>query len=533
MEKVFISYSHDSEEHMALVLEFSELLREYGIDAVLDQYVESPLDGWPKWMDIQIKKAEFVIIIFTERYWHRVNGIEENGSGLGVNFESTLTYAHIYYDKKQVYRFIPVVFTKSDFKYIPTPLKGLTSYCVDNNRGTEALFRRLTKNPFIRVGPLGQRSIRTPTDPKTANFASSLTTLIKEAYEKHKPGLGAKEENSRLSERTQATSIIKESIEEKKQDHLLSAVYEKLGDDYDFESGRIGTGTYSKVYLVRHTIFKEDYALKIMDFDFIAQSIRGHRIENIKEEYEKRKESFEEKVRFFNKFKGHPNILYIVDSGFIPYEYKGHVFKVPYMLSKYINGVNLKECIQEEGPLGWENVFNISEQILLTIDKYQQAGYFYWRVRPEKILIHGERSTPVLLDPALSEYLPGETDFTGTKIIINIDLFNSTQYLSFFTGTWREREIASVICLFGVLLYEMVTGDREVRIHSDFLENLYSHLNAPGFTLDDRNLDLPGGIESIIKKAVSRDAEQRYKSLGEILADLKSANESLSKNKEE
>lgn len=530
MGKVFISYSHDSDEHMALALEFADLLREYEIDAVLDQYVVSPPESWPKWMDIRIKEAEFVIIICTERYWHRVNGIEENGSGLGVYFESTLAYNHIYYDKKRVYRFLPVVFTKSDFKFIPTPLKGLTSYCIDNNRGTEALYRRLTKNPLIRVRPLGQRSVRTPTDPKTASFANRLSELVKQAYGNRKPVLGADEENYRLEESTQSTNVIVEAIEENKQDRLLSAVYEKLGDDYDFEGGRIGTGTYSRVYLVRHTIFKEDYALKIMDFDFIAQGIKEHRINDIKGEYEKRKESFEEKIRFFNKFKGHPNVLHIIDSGFIPYEYKEHVFKVPYMLSKYIKGINLKEYIQEEGPLEWKNVLIISERILSTIDKFQQTGYFYWNVKPEKILIDGEeRSIPVLLDAAMPGYIPGETDFTGTKIIINVDLFKTNRYLSLLNVTSKELETASVICLFGVLLYEMVTGDREVRSRDDFLENLYNTLSAPGFTLNERSPRLPGGIGSIIMKAVSRDVGQRYKNLGEILADIINADKASRK----
>jgi hypothetical protein len=77
MGKVFISYSRYSQAHCDLVLAFSDLLRKYEIDAVLDQYEECPTEGWPKWMDIQIKQAEFVLIVCSKSYWHRVNGIEE------------------------------------------------------------------------------------------------------------------------------------------------------------------------------------------------------------------------------------------------------------------------------------------------------------------------------------------------------------------------------------------------------------------------------------------------------------------------
>jgi len=37
--KVFISYSHDSEEHRQRVLEFSDQLRDDGVDCWLDQYI--------------------------------------------------------------------------------------------------------------------------------------------------------------------------------------------------------------------------------------------------------------------------------------------------------------------------------------------------------------------------------------------------------------------------------------------------------------------------------------------------------------
>jgi hypothetical protein len=47
--KVFISYSHDSREHIDRVRELSDRLRAEGIDCILDQYEASPPEGWPRW----------------------------------------------------------------------------------------------------------------------------------------------------------------------------------------------------------------------------------------------------------------------------------------------------------------------------------------------------------------------------------------------------------------------------------------------------------------------------------------------------
>lgn len=48
---VFISYSHDSKEHARRVLALSDRLRDDGVDCTVDQYEQSPPEGWQKWMD--------------------------------------------------------------------------------------------------------------------------------------------------------------------------------------------------------------------------------------------------------------------------------------------------------------------------------------------------------------------------------------------------------------------------------------------------------------------------------------------------
>jgi len=58
MKKVFISYSHDSPEHIDKVLALSDRLIADGVDCILDQYEESPPEVWPTWMDTHIKEKD-------------------------------------------------------------------------------------------------------------------------------------------------------------------------------------------------------------------------------------------------------------------------------------------------------------------------------------------------------------------------------------------------------------------------------------------------------------------------------------------
>jgi hypothetical protein len=64
--RVFISYSHDSPEHQDQVLELADRLRADGVDAIIDQYVQSPPEGWPAWCEAEIDKADFVLILLRQ-----------------------------------------------------------------------------------------------------------------------------------------------------------------------------------------------------------------------------------------------------------------------------------------------------------------------------------------------------------------------------------------------------------------------------------------------------------------------------------
>lgn len=107
--RVFISYSHDSDVHAARVLRLANDLRRGGVEAILDQYITSPPEGWHRWMDGHIRDADFVIMVCTDTYYRRVAGKEEPGEGLGVRWEGNLIYAHLYGSGVDLSRFVPVL----------------------------------------------------------------------------------------------------------------------------------------------------------------------------------------------------------------------------------------------------------------------------------------------------------------------------------------------------------------------------------------------------------------------------------------
>jgi hypothetical protein len=154
--KVFISYSHDTAAHQERVLDLADRLRADGIDAEIDQYNDSPPEGWPRWCERQIEAAAFVLMVCTETYHRRVRGDEEQGKGLGVVWEVAIIRQLLYDAGAISDKFVPVLFSDASPDQIPTPIKGWTRYVVDTEDGYEELYRRLTGQPRLLRPALGK-----------------------------------------------------------------------------------------------------------------------------------------------------------------------------------------------------------------------------------------------------------------------------------------------------------------------------------------------------------------------------------------
>jgi len=154
--RVFISYSHDSKTHADRVLALAERLLAEGVDASIDQYIQSPPEGWPDWCEAQIREADFVLMVCTETYLRRVDRKEEAGKGRGVMWEARLIRQHLYDSGSVSSKFVPVLFADGSHDHVPTPVKGGSIYRVESSEGYEALYRLLTDQPAVRKRERGR-----------------------------------------------------------------------------------------------------------------------------------------------------------------------------------------------------------------------------------------------------------------------------------------------------------------------------------------------------------------------------------------
>jgi hypothetical protein len=174
--RVFLSYTHDSEKHKQMVLDFADKLNYEGIDCWCDRYIEgsSPEKGWPSWMEENMRVANFIFVICTELYLKRYEGKEVPEKGHGAAFESVLFTQHIYENKTINKKVIPILFSKDDKAFIPAPLTPYSYYFLYDDY--DALYRRITNQIKITKPTVGKVRILDKVENINEKDAHSMLT---------------------------------------------------------------------------------------------------------------------------------------------------------------------------------------------------------------------------------------------------------------------------------------------------------------------------------------------------------------------
>ena len=73
-------------------------------------------------MDLEIQKADFVLLVCTDVYLRRVEHREGPGKGRGVLWEGKLINNDLYLTDSPMQKFIPILFEDGDLVHIPHPL---------------------------------------------------------------------------------------------------------------------------------------------------------------------------------------------------------------------------------------------------------------------------------------------------------------------------------------------------------------------------------------------------------------------------
>jgi serine/threonine protein kinase len=310
-------------------------------------------------------------------------------------------------------------------------------------------------------------------------------------------------------------------------DGLPSPEIQRQLRNYIFKEKLKGHGLFSKVYSVRHTYLGDEFVLKIMDFDLIIAFIEksGYNIEFIKSEFKRRTNKFNEKAKFFRKLDYHPNIVKITDASVVTIEHDNNKFEIPYLVCKRTQGLKLNEFILKEKPLELDRILNIALNILSALKAIHEKDNIYWEVIPEKIFIEEKTDNAILLSAGLQDFfnIGDETFVSQTKLQTDARCLFVKNYIPTKYSPWKKG-IAWDISLFGLLLYQMLTGKSNYSNDPFLLFHNNNNTDEEIFRKVKDNVTYPEIILKqlikIVMKTMFKDLRRHYRNVKRIMDDI-------------
>ncbi|HEY2922407.1 MAG TPA: protein kinase [Candidatus Binatia bacterium] len=284
-------------------------------------------------------------------------------------------------------------------------------------------------------------------------------------------------------------------------DRAGALVGESIGH-YRIES-LIGVGGMGEVYLARDESLGRKVALKFLPERLTADATQ---LERLKTE-----------ARAASAL-NHPNILTVYEIGAVGNRH--------FIATEFIEGITLRASLAG-GKMNLHDALNIAVQVASALAAAHETGVVHRDIKPENIMLRPDGYVKVL-DFGIAELteqppvsgLHGVETTTGLQARPELVL-GTARYMSPEQARGQIVDARTDIWSLGAVLYEMTAGVAPFagETPSDCIASI---LKAEPPPLSDLMQDVPVKLLSTLQKALRKDREERYQTINEMLADLRS-----------
>ena len=183
--KVFISYSWDDKDW---VKSLADSLLADGIDVILDEYDMVPGDRYTKFMEQNITKADYVLIVCSPQYKKKADSCDRVANeGKGVKYETNIISSELF-EHHNERKFIPVLRRGSFSAAWPIYLRGKKGIDLSNKKKFEKEYKKLVDTLLGKFTsskpPVGSSHTPNPVSPPK-NWTTIIRSILHNA-KKHK-----------------------------------------------------------------------------------------------------------------------------------------------------------------------------------------------------------------------------------------------------------------------------------------------------------------------------------------------------------
>jgi len=181
----------------------------------------------------------------------------------------------------------------------------------------------------------------------------------------------------------------------------------------------------------------------------------------------------------------------------------------------YISGRSLRAYLEDEPQPPIERVHRFLSQAADALAYAHRRGVVHRDIKPDNILIDEERSWVILTDFGIAKALSAESTLTTPG-----DLLGTPHYMSPEQGEGKlDLDGRADQYSLGLIGYEMLAGRRPFKADT-LAELMYMHRFEEPESLDRLCPDIPQSLRDVIKRAISKDREDRFRTMEGFLAAL-------------
>ncbi|MDH4272515.1 MAG: serine/threonine protein kinase [Candidatus Aminicenantes bacterium] len=199
----------------------------------------------------------------------------------------------------------------------------------------------------------------------------------------------------------------------------------------------------------------------------------------------------------------HPNIITIYDVA--------RDKDLTYIVMQYIDGSNLQALIESGKAISPQEIIDILKPVADALDFAHRGGIVHRDIKPANIMIDNT-GKPFLADFGVARIETSTMTQAGTTV-------GTLSYMSPEQVKGQTVDKRSDIFALGVILYELLTGKKP--FGGDNMSTIvYRIVHEEPERITEINKDLPPAYESVVRRALAKNPEDRYQSCRELIADL-------------
>lgn len=195
-----------------------------------------------------------------------------------------------------------------------------------------------------------------------------------------------------------------------------------------------------------------------------------------------------------------------------------------FILSEYIDGVDLGGVIESEGPLAADEALRITRSAAEALQVVHDNRIVHRDLKPENVMLTTEDRAVKILDFGMAKYLDTESLRTQPGIMLGTPGYMAPEYLKGLDFDGR----ADIFAL-GAILYEMLTGQRAFKARQ-VKQVIRDTIDAEPAPADRVNAAVAKPVVRLIQRMLKKNPHRRPASMNEVVSAVDAVSAALAAN---